>query len=113
MKKFLFLVFLLSFLYGSEWCPICGNDLALHQATSHKAKLHNDRERHYCSLRCLVVDSQEYGIKDIDVWDYQNKSFIDANRSFYVVGSSLKGVNSKVSKVAFATHQDAKIFIQA
>jgi len=105
------LVFVAS-LHGGEWCPICGNALKTHASTHHTAKLHNDQGRHYCSLRCLVVDSQEYGIKAIKVNDYKTHTLIDANASFYVVGSSLKGVHSKVSKVAFANENDAKEFIK-
>lgn len=112
MKKLLLILLLISSLYGTQWCPICGNDLKLHAQTNHQAKLHNDRARHYCSLRCLVVDSQEYGIKDIKVRGYKKQKFIDANQSFYVVGSSIKGVNSKVSKIAFANQNDAKEFIK-
>jgi len=111
MKKLLTLLLLITTLYSGEWCPICGNDLKMHTSTNHTAKLHNDRARHYCSLRCLVVDSQEYGIKDIQVRGYKSQKFIDANSSFYVVGSSIKGVNSKVSKVAFANESDAKAFV--
>jgi len=110
MKRWVFLLLFVNWLMASTWCPICGNDLKIHQATAHKAKLHNGTERHYCSLRCLVVDSQEYGIQDIRVRDYHNKTFIDANGSLYVVGSSLQGVHSKLSKVAFANPKDAQTF---
>jgi nitrous oxide reductase accessory protein NosL len=112
MMKKLLLLLLFTFAYSAQWCPICGNDLNMHSKTNHKAKLHNDRERHYCSLRCLAVDAQEYGIKDIQVRDFKTQTFIDANRSLYVIGSSHKGINSKVSKVAFSSFKDAKEFVK-
>ncbi|MBN2826273.1 MAG: nitrous oxide reductase accessory protein NosL [Campylobacterales bacterium] len=110
MKKIFLLLLLMGFVYGYDGCPICGNDLKLHQATHHQAKLSNDRQRHYCSLRCLVVDTLEYGVKDIQVRDYASHRLIDANQSFYVVGSSLQGVHSKISKIAFLSHKEALDF---
>lgn len=112
MKRWVFLLLFVNWLMAAAWCPICGNDLKIHQATNHKAKLHNGTERHYCSLHCLVVDSQEYGIKNLQAIDYVTQRFNDANSSLYAVGSSLQGVGSRLSKVAFANSKDAQTFIE-
>lgn len=110
MRQLLFIL-LITFTYAQTWCPICGNDLQEHHLTNHKASLYNEKNREYCSLRCMVVDAQEYGIKDKKVRNYTDKNFIDVEKAWYVVGSDITGVHSKISKIAFATHQEAAQFV--
>ncbi len=95
-----------------KWCPVCGMNIKMFYKTSHTSKLKNGTPRQYCSIRCLVVDMQEYGIKtnDIQVIDAKTQKLIDANKAFYVVGSKVKGTMTKVSKLAFATQVDANSF---
>ncbi len=99
---------------GSEkkWCPVCGMNIKMFYKTSHISKLQNGTPRQYCSIRCLVADMQEYGIdtKNIQVVDATTQKVIDANSAFYVVGSKVKGTMSKVSKLAFFTEDEAKVF---
>jgi len=101
---------------GAEkaWCPVCGMKIAMFYKTSHTSKLKNGNPRQYCSIRCLVVDMQEYGIKldDIGVVDASTQKIIDANKAYYVLGSNVKGTMSKVSKLAFETQKDAKEFVK-
>ncbi len=101
---------------GSEkhWCPVCGMSLKMFYKTSHTSKLKNDTPRQYCSMRCLVVDMQEYDIdiNDIKVVDASTQKLIDAKEAFYVLGSKVKGTMSKVSKFAFAKNDDAKLFVK-
>ncbi len=94
------------------WCPVCGMKIAMFYKTSHTSKLKNGNPRQYCSIRCLVVDMQEYGIdlNDIKVVDASTQKLIDANTAYYVVGSNIKGTMSKVSKLAFAVEVDAAKF---
>jgi len=65
-------------------------------------------------MRCLVVDMQEYGIdrSDIKVIDASTQKFIDAKEAFYVLGSKVKGTMSKISKLAFASKEDAYKFVK-
>ena len=99
---------------GAEkhWCPVCGMSLKMFYKTSHTAKLHNERARQYCSMRCLVVDMQEYGIdtSSIKVIDAKSEQLIDARSAFYVLNSKVKGTMSKVSKLAFKSESDAQDF---
>jgi len=99
---------------GNEkhWCPVCGMNIKMFYKTSHVAKLKNETPRQYCSIRCLVVDMQEYGIdkNSIKVVDANTQKMIDVSKAFYVVGSKIKGTMSKVSKLAFAKESDAKAF---
>ncbi|MEA2028790.1 MAG: nitrous oxide reductase accessory protein NosL [Campylobacterota bacterium] len=109
MKQLLFIL-LITFTHGATWCPICGNDLHTHQATNHKASLHNGHPREYCSLRCMVVDAKEYGITHQKVRNYSDQKFIDVQKAWYVVGSKRKGIHSKISKIAFDKRENAIIF---
>jgi len=97
-----------------HWCPICGMDIKMFYKTSHASKLHNDTPRQYCSMRCLVVDMQEYGIdtNNIQVIDAKSEKLIDANTAFYVVGSKIQGTMTKLSKLGFKNEADAKEFVK-
>ncbi len=94
------------------WCPICGMNIKMFYKTSHASKLENGTKRQYCSIRCLAVDMQEYGIDTSAtvVVDAKTQKLINAKEAFYVVGSRISGTMSKVSKLAFAKESDAKEF---
>jgi nitrous oxide reductase accessory protein NosL len=95
-----------------HWCPVCGMNLKMFYKTNHTSKLKNDTPRQYCSMRCLVLDKQEYGIDNssIKVVDATTQKLVDASSAFYVLGSKVKGTMSKVSKLGFAKEEDAKKF---
>jgi copper chaperone NosL len=97
-----------------HWCPVCGMNLKMFYKTSHTAHIHNHEPRQYCSMRCLAVDTQEHKIdlEDIKVVDAKTQKLVNASSAFYVVGSSVPGTMSKVSKLAFASKQDAIEFAQ-
>ena len=101
---------------GNEkhWCPVCGMSIKMFYKTSHASKLQNGIDRQYCSIRCLVVDMQEYGIdtKNIKVVDASTQKLIDATKAHYVLGSKVKGTMSRVSKLAFAHRTDAEKFVE-
>jgi nitrous oxide reductase accessory protein NosL len=92
-----------------HWCPVCGMNLKKFYATNYTAQLKNKTQRQYCSMRCLVVDKQEYGIDDesIKVVDVSTQKFIKAKTAYYVLGSKIKGTMSKISKLAFASKNEA------
>ena len=98
--------------HEKHWCPVCGMSIKMFYKTSHASKLHNNNPRQYCSMRCLAVDMQEYGIdtKSIKVTDAKSEKIINASSAFYVVGSKVPGTMAKVSKLAFANEADAKEF---
>jgi copper chaperone NosL len=95
-----------------EWCPVCGMNIEAFYKTSHAAKVHNHKNRQYCSMRCLAVDMQEHKINsdDIKVVDSSTQKLISAKSAFYVVGSDVQGTMSKVSKIAFAAKEAAEEF---
>jgi len=102
--------------HGKEkaWCPVCGMSIKMFYKTSHGATLKDNTPRQYCSMRCLVVDMQKHDIDlgSIKVVDASTQKLIDAQQAFYVVGSKVKGTMSKVSKLAFASKDDAKEFVK-
>lgn len=95
-----------------EWCPVCGMKIGMFYKTSHASKIHDDKERQYCSIRCLAVDMQEHGehLHDIKAVDVTSQKLIDAQSAFYVVGSDVAGTMTKVSKLAFADKEAAEDF---
>lgn len=95
-----------------EWCPVCGMSIEEYYKTSHTSKINNQKNRQYCSMRCLAVDMQEYNINlnDVKVVDVVTQKLINAKSAFYVVGSDIKGTMSKVSKLAFLTKEAAEDF---
>ncbi|WP_373036757.1 nitrous oxide reductase accessory protein NosL [Sulfurimonas sp.] len=95
-----------------HWCPVCGMNLKMFYATNYTAKLKNKTPRQYCSMRCLVVDKEEYGIEasSIKAVDASTQKIIDAKSAYYVLGSRVKGTMSKTSKLAFSSESQAKEF---
>ncbi|MEA3498541.1 MAG: nitrous oxide reductase accessory protein NosL [Campylobacterota bacterium] len=100
---------------AKHWCPVCGMKIKNYYKTSYSAKLKmNGTKRQYCSMRCLAVDMEEYGIDKsaIVVVDAKTEKLINAHDAFFVVGSKISGTMSKVSKLAFAKQGDADEFIK-
>ena len=96
------------------WCCVSGNSIEKYYKTSYIAKLQNDTNRQYCSIQSLLLDMNEYGLKEdsIKVIDVKTQKYIDAKSAFFVVGSKVRGTLSKVSKLAFSSKKDALEFIQ-
>ena len=99
---------------SKKWCPVCGMSLKMFYKTSHTTKLHDKTSKHYCSMRCLVVDMKKHDISTdtIKVVDAKSEELIDASTAFYVIGSKVKGTMAKVSKLAFKNKSDAKEFVK-
>ncbi|MDD5401388.1 MAG: nitrous oxide reductase accessory protein NosL [Sulfurimonas sp.] len=95
-----------------EWCPVCGMNIEAFYKTSHTSKIHNHKDRQYCSMRCLAVDMQEHEINldDIKVVDVTTQKLIYAKSAYYIVGSDVQGTMSKVSKLAFGDKEAAEDF---
>lgn len=95
-----------------EWCPVCGMSIEAYYKTSHTSKIHDHKNRQYCSMRCLAVDMQEYEIDtaDVKVVDALTEKLIDASSAYYVVGSDIRGTMTRVSKLAFSDKEAAEEF---
>jgi nitrous oxide reductase accessory protein NosL len=94
-----------------HWCSICGMKLEMFYKTSHIGELKDGTKKQYCSIRCLAIDMEKNKeIKNIQVVDAKTEKIIDAKKAFYLVGSTIKGTMSKISKLAFQSKADALEF---
>lgn len=93
-----------------ESCPRCGMNLPKYYKTNHCASL-DGKTYQYCSLHCLQDHLfDDVSLKNPLVVDVDTLKFIDATKAYYVVGSSVKGTMSRVSKYAFAAKDKAELF---
>lgn len=99
---------------SKSWCPVCGMSLKGFYKTSHAAQTKDGEWVQYCSIRCLVKDHIQRGtdISHAKVVDITSEKLIPVKDAFYVVGSKVPGTMSKVSKLAFASKNDAEDFIK-
>ena len=68
-----------------------------------------------CSLRCAAVEltlNIDKTPQTIMVGDYTSKMLVDAEKAFWVIGGSRKGVMTQTAKWAFAQTTDAESFIK-
>lgn len=92
------------------FCPECGMTLPMFYKTNHAATV-DGKVKQYCSIYCIVEDTKKGSkLTDIKVVDVNSLKFIDADKAFYVVGSSKKGTMTMVSKYAFASKVNAEAF---
>lgn len=93
-------------------CPECGMKLSVFGKTNHAVKLRNGKYLQFCSIRDLIKAEREKGlpVKDYLAIDSKKEKFMDAKKMWYVVGSSIKGTMSTVSKIAFINKNDALDF---
>ena len=94
------------------WCGVCGMNLAKFYKTNYAAILDDNTTKEYCSMHCLAKDypNIQPHLKKLLVVDAKSGKWIDARSAWYVVGSKVPGTMSKVSKLAFATKQEAQEF---
>lgn len=99
---------------AKNWCPVCGMNLTMFYKTSHAVVLTDGTKRQYCSIRCLAseYDVIKDKIKQILVVDAKTEKLIDAKGAHYVIGSSVPGTMSRVSKIAFGSRADAEAFMK-
>jgi len=103
---------------AKEYCPNCGMNLVKYYKTSHAVTFKDGTSRQFCSLHCLVDESEMGFLRDkketiaqILVADVDSLKMIDAKIAFYVVGSKIKGTMSGNGQYAFATKVGAETFM--
>ncbi|RXI45034.1 nitrous oxide reductase [Malaciobacter mytili] len=98
---------------SKEFCNVCGMNLTKFYKTSHAVEFKNGHKEQYCSLHCFAKINENFGnkIKKVEVVDTKSLKLIDATKAYYVVGSSIKGTMSMVSKYAFLQKEAALEFI--
>jgi len=92
------------------YCHVCGMNLVKFYKTSHAAK-EGDVEHQYCSIHCLTKDIKDGAeLENPEVVDVSSLKFIPVTEAYYVVGSKKPATMSRISKYAFKSLSDAKIF---
>lgn len=93
-------------------CDNCGMDRNKWARTRHEFQ--TSKGKHYtCSIHCVSVISSRYKVepKEVMVAEYLNPgNMLQAEKAFYVVGSSAPGTMTAKSKIAFASKEEAGKF---
>jgi copper chaperone NosL len=91
-------------------CHICGMNLVKFYKTSYIAE-DETRKYQYCSIHCLAEHlNQGVELKNPKVVEIATLKPIPVLEAYYVVGSSIKGTMSRVSKYAFRSLEAAQEF---
>ena len=113
---FFILILALSFLFvfqagAQQWCDLCAMDLHKYRLTKYILTLDNKTLKYTCSLHCAAIVINNNNVIKTEVSDYATGYMIDAGDGYYVVNSDIKGVMSKISKLAFTDKSQAEKFI--
>ncbi len=97
---------------GRYWCPVCGLNLEENYKTNYISKLPNGTPRQYCSLGCLVMDMEEYGIDKASVKavDAKSQKIAEVKNGYFLIGSKIKATTGKTSRLFFENEKDALEF---
>jgi nitrous oxide reductase accessory protein NosL len=97
-------------------CPYCGMDRTQWQHSRHLVQYEDDLADGTCSLHCLALSlalNLDRGPKAIYAADFGSqeaiKPLVPVDGATYLIGSKLKGTMSKISKMAFASEDAAKV----
>lgn len=97
---------------AGKWCVLCGMDLEKYRLTRYVLTLDNGKTIETCSIHCAGIVLKKEDVKRVEVADYLSGSMLDADKACYVIGSDIRGVMSKRSKLAFISMDKAKRFQQ-
>jgi len=99
------------FIQGEEarWCPLCGMNLKMYDQTSNRLTFSDRTESQTCSIFCAaqIYEKRPTEIERWEVVDYETKTFADAKKAHWLIGSDIPGVMTAVSKLAFLTMEEA------
>ncbi|NOG97215.1 MAG: hypothetical protein HND52_04480 [Ignavibacteriae bacterium] len=93
-------------------CENCGMNLKKFISTNHALKMKNGDTHFYCSINCstIGIDEMKEEAEAVYAIDYNSTKFVNAETAHYVVGSSLKGTMTRISKFTFENLDDAEEF---
>jgi len=95
-------------------CPYCGMDRKMFHHSRMVVHYSDDLADGTCSLHCasislsLNVDREPKGIYVADNAAADPKPLVEVGKATFLIGSSIKGVMSRRSKVAYASEEAAK-----
>jgi nitrous oxide reductase accessory protein NosL len=95
-------------------CENCGMNLKKFISTGHAIKMKDNSSHFFCSINCSTVawDSLGAGADSVFAVDFNSTVFVYAPEAHYVIGSSLRGTMTSVSKFTFGSLDDAESFRQ-
>jgi nitrous oxide reductase accessory protein NosL len=97
-------------------CVHCGMDRTKFGHSRMIVTYTDDSSAGTCSLNCVVTDlrkNRDKSVKSYQVADYNTRKLIDAQKAYWIIGGSKKGVMTPVAKWAFTDENGAKSFIKA
>ena len=95
-------------------CIQCGMDRKAYGYSRMLIKYDDDSQSAVCSLHCAVVEidaNKGQAVKSVQVADRDDHILIEAEKAYWVIGGSKRGVMTKRPKWAFATEAAARKFI--
>jgi len=93
-------------------CENCGMNLKKFINTNHAVKMKAGQSHFFCSINCSTNawDSLSTGADSIFAVDFNSTKFVNVQEAHYVIGSSLRGTMTSISKFAFGSIDDAQSF---
>lgn len=95
-------------------CPYCGMDREKFAHSRMLIEYEDGSTSGTCSLHCAAIEltlNIDKTPRTIRAGDYNNKTLIDAEKAFWVIGGSKMGVMTKRAKWAFEKREEAEKFI--
>ena len=95
-------------------CIQCGMDRKAYGYSRMLVNFDDGSQAAVCSLHCAVVEidaNKGRTVKSLQVADRDSRMLIDAEKAFWVIGGSKRGVMTKRPKWAFTTEAAARKFI--
>ncbi|MBI4848567.1 MAG: nitrous oxide reductase accessory protein NosL [Nitrospirae bacterium] len=95
-----------------ERCSNCGMDLNEWARTRHEFE-NSKGKFHTCSIHCAAVMKKKLNEapKNVKVAEYLHpEKMLDADKAFYVIGSTAPGTMALRSKIAFSSKEEAEKF---
>jgi nitrous oxide reductase accessory protein NosL len=95
-------------------CDFCGMDRKAYGFSRMLIQYEDGSETGVCSLHCAVTEldaNKGRGIKALLVADRDARTLIDAEKAFWVIGGSKRGVMTQRPKWAFPSKAAAEAFI--
>ena len=81
-------------------------------STNHAVKMNDGSSHFFCSINCSTDawDSLATNVDSIFAVDFKLRKFVYAPDAYYVIGSSLRGTMTSVSKFTFGSIENAQNF---
>lgn len=92
-------------------CKHCGMNREMFSRSRMLVEYADGSRAAFCSLHCASLDMAlniDRAVKHLHVSDYRSSELINAYEAFWVIGSDIKGVMSKRSKVAVSAKTEAE-----